>query len=110
MVKNRKSEYHHGILNISISLNTNFHLKLTILSFWIKFTQKGYFRSKTEQVVKGLQALAFCVVNVNSTVVFKHFEDLKNLLILNILKKKSLVSWALFILKLYKIFQRTLFK
>ena len=32
---------------------------------------------KTEQTVQGLQAFAFCVVNVNSTVVFKHFEDFK---------------------------------
>ena len=27
-----------------------------------------YFQSKTEQAVQGLQAFAFCVVNVNSTV------------------------------------------
>ena len=53
--------------------------------------------------------LAFYEVNVNSTVVFKHFEDLKDLIILNILKKKwlCLASWALFILKLYKAFQTT---
>ena len=64
---------------------------------------------KTEQAVQGLQAFAFCVLNVNSTVVFKHFEDLKDLIILNILKKKwlCLASWALFILKLYKAFQTT---
>ena len=45
---------------------------------------------KTEQAVQGLQAFAFCVVNVNSTVVFKHFEDLKNLIILNISKVKMI--------------------
>ena len=39
---------------------------------------------KTEQAVQGLQALAFCVLNVNSTVVFKHIEDLNDLIILNI--------------------------
>ena len=42
---------------------------------------------KIEEAVQGLQAFAFCVVNVNSTVVFKHFEDLKDLIILNILKE-----------------------
>ena len=43
---------------------------------------------KTEQAVGGLQAFAFCDVNVNSTFVFKHFEDLKDLIILNILEEK----------------------
>ena len=41
----------------------------------------------TEQAVQGLQAFAFYVVNVNSSVVFKHFEDLKDLIILSILKE-----------------------
>ena len=57
---------------------------------------------KTEQTVQGLQAFAFCLVKLNSTVVFKRFEDLKS--------KKNwlcLASWALFILKLYKAFQTT---
>ena len=40
-VKNRKSEQHHQILHIQISLGTKFHLKLTILIFWTKFAQKG---------------------------------------------------------------------
>ena len=52
---------------------------------------KGYFQSKTEQTVQGLQTFAFCVVNINSTVVFKHFEDLKNLITLNILKEKLVI-------------------
>ena len=85
MVKNKKGEIHHEILQIWIGLSTKFQLKLTNLSFWTKFTQKRYFQSKTEQAVKGLQALPFCVVNVNSTAVFKHFEDLKNLNILKLL-------------------------
>ena len=50
---------------------------------------------KTEKVVQGLQAFAFCAVNVNSTVVFKHFEDLKDLIILNILKEKLVMSYLL---------------
>ena len=77
-------EYHLVILHIWISLGTKFQLKLIILSFWTKFTQKRYFQSRTEQAVQGLQAFACYWVNVNSTVVFKHFEDLKDLIILNI--------------------------
>ena len=50
---------------------------------------------KIEEAVQGLQAFAFCVVNVNSTVVFKHFEDLKHLIILNILKEKFVMSCLL---------------
>ena len=100
-VKNRKSGHHDGILHIWISLDAKFQLKLIILSFWTNFTQKRYFHLKTEQAVQGLQTFSFCVVNINSTVVFKHFEDLKDLIILNILKENwlCLASWALFILK-----------
>ena len=58
------------------------------MSFWTKFNQKRYFQSKTEPVVQGLQAFAFCVVNVNSTVAFKDFEYLRDLIIFNILKEK----------------------
>ena len=89
-VKNRKCEHRDGILHIWISIGTKFQLKLIILSFWTKFTQKRYFQLKTEQAVQGLQPFAFCVVNVNSTVAFKHFEDLKDLKILNISKVKMI--------------------
>ena len=54
-----------------------------------------YFQSITEQAVQGLQAFAFCVVNVNSTIVLKHFEDLKDLIIWNILKEKMVMSCLL---------------
>ena len=54
------------------------------------YPQKSYFQLKTEQAIQGLQAFAFCVVNVNSTVVFKHFEDLKDLIILNTSKVKMI--------------------
>ena len=63
-----------------------------MLSFWTKFTEKSYFQLKTEQAVQGLQSFAFYVVNVNSTVVFKHFEDLKDLITLNILKEKLVMT------------------
>ena len=75
-------------MHIQISLGAKFQLKLIIFSFWTKFTQKRYFQLKTGQAVQGLQTFAFYVVNVNSIVVFKHFEDLKDLIILNILKEK----------------------
>ena len=35
---------------IWISLGTKFHLKQTILIFWNRFAEKGYFQSKTEKV------------------------------------------------------------
>ena len=135
-IKNRKTEHHHWILHIRISLCTNFQLKLTILIVRTKFIQKRCFQSKktksernhgilhirirlnfslnwqfwifgTNLPKKGnsnrkqneqsnkLQAFAFGVVNVNSTIVFEHFEDLKNLIILNILKEKSVISCLL---------------
>ena len=61
---------------------------------------------KTKQAVQGLQAFAFCVVNVKSTVVFKHFEDL---IIVNIPKEKLVISWLLssFYLKIVKSFSNS---
>ena len=55
---------------------------------------KNYFQSKTEEEVQGLQTYAFCVV----------------MIILNILNEKFVMSWARFILKLYKAFQTALCK
>ena len=52
--KIEKSEHHHRILNIQNSLGTKFQLKLTILNFWTKLTQKGYFQSKKEKKIKSL--------------------------------------------------------
>ena len=91
--KTEKSGHHHWILYSQVS--AKYQLKLTILSFWTKFTQKGYFQLKTEQAVQVLRAFAFCVVKVNSIVVSEHFEDLKNPIILNISKKKLVVSCLL---------------
>ena len=46
---------------------------------------------RTEQTVQRLQAFAFCAVkNVNGRVVFRHFEDLKDLIVLNISKFKMI--------------------
>ena len=49
-MKNEKSEKHHWVLHIWISLATKFQLKAIIITFWTKFAQKGYFRSETEKV------------------------------------------------------------
>ena len=40
-----KSEHHHRILDIRNDLGTKFLLKLTILNFWTKLIQKGYFQT-----------------------------------------------------------------
>ena len=64
MVKNRKIEHHHWILLIQISLGTKFQLKLTILIFWTKFAQKGYFQSKTEKVNSTTEFCIFKLVLV----------------------------------------------
>ena len=45
-IENRKTEPHHRVFHIRISLNTKFQLKLTLLTFWTKFVQNRYFQSK----------------------------------------------------------------
>ena len=62
----------------------NFNLNLQFWIFAPNLPKKRYSQLKTEQAVLGLQASTFCVINFNSTVVFKHFEDLRDLIILNI--------------------------
>ena len=57
-VKNRKSEHPHWILHIQIILRTKFQFKLTILVFWTKLGQKGYFASKSEKINTIIQ---FCI-------------------------------------------------
>ena len=39
------------VLYIRISLGDKFYLKQTILNYWTKFGQKGYFQSKTEKFI-----------------------------------------------------------
>ena len=53
-----KSEYQYWILLIQVSLDIKLQLKLTILTFWTKFGQKGYFRSKSEKLNITIE---FCV-------------------------------------------------
>ena len=47
---------------MQISLGAKFRVKLTILNFWTKLAQKGYyFRSKTEKVNITIE---FCIVEL----------------------------------------------
>ena len=48
-VWNWKKELHHRILHIPNILGIKIQDKLTILIFWTKLTQKGYFQSKTSK-------------------------------------------------------------
>ena len=93
-VKNRKSEHHHGILHIWNSLGTKFQLKLIILSFWTKFTQKTFPVEKRISSPR-TSSVSFLCSKLNSPVVFKHFENLKDPIILNILKEKLVMSCLL---------------
>ena len=119
MVENGKSKHYHWILHIQISLNlpekvifgqiekkwtsswnsaywislsTKFQLKLTILSFWTKFIQKGYFQWKQNNQPNAIKVFTFFF---NSAIVFEYLQDLKNLSILNTLKKIGYLSWHL---------------
>ena len=49
-IRKQKTEQHHWIQHIRISLGIKFHLKLTILIFWTKLSQTGYFRPKIKKV------------------------------------------------------------
>ena len=57
--------------------------------------KKGISSWKQNKQSKDYKRLLFRVVNINSTVVFKHFEDLKDIIILNILKEKLVMSCLL---------------
>ena len=48
-IKNKKTEHHHWILHVRISVGTKFQLKVTILMFWTELSQKGYFHSKKKK-------------------------------------------------------------
>ena len=63
-ILNRKSEHHHWILHIRISLGTKFLLQLTILIFWTKFAQSRCFWSKTEKVYTTIEFYIFELVYV----------------------------------------------
>ena len=58
LMENEKSEQHHWIPHIRISLATKFSLKLTISTFWTKFPQKGRLWLKTKKVNSIIE---FCI-------------------------------------------------
>ena len=58
-IENEKSEYHHWIQQIRITLGSKFQLKLSMLIFWMRFDQKGYFWSKTGQVKRNIESCIF---------------------------------------------------
>ena len=63
-VKIEKSEQHHWLQHIRFSLGNKFQLQLTIFTFWTKFAQKGYFRSKTEKLNITIEFCMFELVYV----------------------------------------------
>ena len=50
-VLNRESEHDHRISQIQNRIVTKFQLKLAILNFWIKLTQKGISKKKDSNFV-----------------------------------------------------------
>ena len=86
-VENRKSEHHHGILQIWISLGIKFQLKTDIFEFLDQIYSKKVF--PVQNRTSSPRTTGVCL---NSTIVFKHFEDLKELIIL---KEKFVMSCLL---------------
>ena len=59
-----KNENHHRILQIRIRIYAEYQLQQKILTFWTKFFQKEYFRSKTEKVSITIKFCIFELVMV----------------------------------------------
>ena len=67
LIENTKNEHHYWILDIRISLSTNFQLKLTIGIFRTKFAKKGsYFQSKTDKIDSTIEFYIFELVFVSN--------------------------------------------
>ena len=90
-VENKKSERRHGILHILISLDAKFQLKLIILSFGPNLPKK-VFPVDNRTSSPRTASVCFFIVKISSTVVFKQFEDLRDVIILDILKEKLVMS------------------
>ena len=54
--------FKENMLLLHISLGSKFQVKLTILIFWTKIVQKGYFWSKTEKVNTIIE---FCIFELD---------------------------------------------
>ena len=85
----------------------NFNLNLQFWIFAPNLPKKRYSQLKTEQAVLGLQASTFCVINFNSTVVFKHFEDLRDMISKVMIKFRSKFQFQI-PLQFYKIVEKIL--
>ena len=48
-IKNKKSEFHHWILQVRINVGTKFQFRLIILIFWTKFAQIWLFPLKNKK-------------------------------------------------------------
>ena len=98
-VKNDKSEHHHWMLHIRISLGTKFKLRLTILIFQTKFAQKVYFRSKSAKVNITIEFSIFklfLVLNFSLNWKFWFFRPyLPKTSISSLKKKKITPTWNL---------------
>ena len=57
-VLKRLNEPYRWILHIRISLDIEFQFQQTILIFWTKFAQKGYFQFKTDKMNYTIE---FCI-------------------------------------------------
>ena len=73
LVKNGRSEHHHWILHIQISVSGKFQPKLTILIFWTKFNQKRCFWSKAKNFNITIEFCIFKLVYVLNFSLNIHF-------------------------------------
>ena len=119
MVENGKSKHYHWIFHIQISLNlpekgifgqiekkwtsswnsaywislsTKFQLKLTILSFWTKFIQKGYFQWKQNNQPNAIKVFTFFFLIQQ---LFLNIFKISKILVFWTLWKKLVISWHL---------------
>ena len=97
-IKERKSEHHHRILHIWISLSIKFQLKLTTWVFGPNLPKKGTTEQNNQS--SKLQEFAFCVVTLIQQLFFNIFEISKISLFWTFWKRNwlSIASWARFTL------------
>ena len=95
-IKERKSEHHHRILHIWISLSIKFQLKLTTWVFGPNLPKKGTTEQNNQS--SKLQEFAFCVVTLIQQLFFNIFEISKISLFWTFWKRNwlSIASWARF--------------
>ena len=67
LIKTRKSDYLHWILNIQISWSTKFQFKLTILIYWTKFAKKEHFGWKQRKWTSPLSSACSLTISIFGT-------------------------------------------